>query len=311
MSSPTGNASNNTSANSRRTGIRRSSYASVLQGSTQSNPNPISISQQPTQSGFLSHLFSSSSTTQDPSQLSPSHHTQSRTLARDVPPSRPFSAMEAWERTLPPYSGLNTHLGDGAADPTTETRPSGFFVPTYLHASRHVERLQERERAKAIAQKDTRSTRSSNAGSLSTSASSMNLGKMVPSHRGMTHEIVERPFHHPDDILSALPTRWSATDKFPGLELEADALECKFAGSFKNVDDVAALRTDYSMPRECGMYYFEITVLQKGKDGYANHGLLVMTLLIYDQANWYWLFWPQSPFEQTTRLGARLLGISW
>lgn len=131
-----------------------------------------------------------------------------------------------------------------------------------------MERLRERHRTKSIAQKEGRSARSSNAGSLSTSTSGVNLHKMVPSHRGMTHEIIERPFNkgQQDADLPELPTRWSATDKFAGIEVASDGSEAKFNGSPKTMDEGAAVRADHPIPRECGIYYYEIDVLSKGKE---------------------------------------------
>lgn len=144
-----------------------------------------------------------------------------------------------------------------------------FFVPSYLRGARHVDRLEERYRARIAAQRDGRSTRPSNPGSLSTSASSMNLHKMVPSHRGMTHDIIERPFTYPEGTVAQLPSRWSATDKFPGLDILNNGLDVKFTGTSKTSDEAAAVRADYAIPRECCIFYFEVTVLGKGKEWYA------------------------------------------
>jgi len=84
----------------------------------------------------------------------------------------------------------------------------------------------------------------------------------------MTHEIVERTLVPIDDQLSPLPSRWSHTDKCGGLEiLGSDGLEIKFAGTPKPQDDAAAIKSDHPMPRECGIYYFEVTILGKGKEG--------------------------------------------
>ena len=40
-----------------------------------------------------------------------------------------------------------------------------------------------------------------------------------------------------------------------------------FNGEYKKLDDAAAsVRADHSVPRECGIYYYEATVIGKIKD---------------------------------------------
>lgn len=38
-----------------------------------------------------------------------------------------------------------------------------------------------------------------------------------------------------------------------------------------NEYDSAAARADHFMPRSCGVYYFEVTIMNKSREGYANH----------------------------------------
>lgn len=142
-----------------------------------------------------------------------------------------------------------------------------FFIPSYLKGSRHAERLEEAHRARLAAQRDAQSRHSSNAGSLSTSSSSVNLHKMVPSHRGMTHDIIERAPVYVEETVAPLPTKWNEADKFTGLEILADGTEVRFSGQSKTHDEAAAVRADHQMPRQCGIYYFEVTVVSKGKEG--------------------------------------------
>ncbi len=89
----------------------------------------------------------------------------------------------------------------------------------------------------------------------------------------MTHDIVERaPVYLDDAAMGAsppIPTRWSENDKFPGLDVLADGLEVRFSGVSKSGahDEAAAVRADHPMPRQCGIYYYEVTVVSKGKEG--------------------------------------------
>lgn len=142
-----------------------------------------------------------------------------------------------------------------------------FFVPSYLRGSKHAEKLHEAHKAKLAAQRDYRSTHSSNAGSLSTSSSSVNLHKMAPSHRGLTHDIIERAPAFADEPVASWPTRWNDGDKFLQMELDDAGRQAKFSGAQKTHDEAAAVRADFPMPRQCGIYYYEVTVMSKGKDG--------------------------------------------
>jgi hypothetical protein len=71
----------------------------------------------------------------------------------------------------------------------------------------------------------------------------------------------------PNPTPKKLPTCWSETDKWPGLELSARGTEVKFTGSTKTGDEAASIRSDHPIPKEVGIYYFEVTILSRGKDG--------------------------------------------
>lgn len=91
---------------------------------------------------------------------------------------------------------------------------------------------------------------------------------MAPSHRGMTYDIIE---HHPpreEDNLMPLPSKWNDADKCPELDLSHEALEVRYKGQGNKHDhEAAAVRADHPMPRQCGIYYFEVTVLAMPKEG--------------------------------------------
>lgn len=141
-----------------------------------------------------------------------------------------------------------------------------FFVPSYLRGSKHAERLHDIHKAKVAAQREHKSAPSSNAPSLSTSSSSVNLHKMAPSYRGLAHEIIERAPAFVDEP-APWPTKWNEADKFAQLDIEENGRQAKFSGSQKTHDEAAAVRADFPMPRQCGIYYYETTVVSKGRDG--------------------------------------------
>lgn len=145
---------------------------------------------------------------------------------------------------------------------------SGFFKPTYLRESKYMEKLEAAHKAKLAAQREAHSAHSSNPGSLSTSSSSVSLHKMAPSHRGMTYEIIEHQMLVDDESLTPLPSKWAEADKSAGLEIGADGLDVKYVGLTKLHDhEAASARADNPMPPQCGIYYFEVTIVSKGKEG--------------------------------------------
>ncbi|KAH8728438.1 hypothetical protein GQ44DRAFT_702302 [Phaeosphaeriaceae sp. PMI808] len=219
---------------------RRSSYAAVASGSNSSHIlNPIN---------------------QNPHNLG--HNRLSRSIDAD---GHQNSMPASWTRAgpLPSYSSQSGYW-QGLGGTAQDVPP--FFVPSYLRGSKHAEKLHEAHKAKLAAQREYKSTHSSNAGSLSTSSSSVNLLKTAPSYRGLTHDIIERTPVFVDEP-APWPTRWNEGDKFPQLELEDNGRQAKFTGTQKSHDDAASVRADFPMPRQCGIYYFETTVISKGKEG--------------------------------------------
>ena len=131
-----------------------------------------------------------------------------------------------------------------------------------------MERLEAAHKAKVAAQREASSAHSSAPGSLSTSSSSVSLHRMAPSHRGMTYEIVEHQPLADDDGLTPLPSRWAEADRYGGLEIAGDGLEVRYTGVSKiHEHEAAATRADHPMPPQCGIYYYEVTIVAKGKEG--------------------------------------------
>ncbi|ORY67939.1 concanavalin A-like lectin/glucanase domain-containing protein [Leucosporidium creatinivorum] len=70
-----------------------------------------------------------------------------------------------------------------------------------------------------------------------------------------------------------LPTCWDEGDKCNLIELSTDGLGVNFAGSAKYGDrDAAAVRTNRSVPVQAGVYYYEVTITDKGLSGYIGIG---------------------------------------
>lgn len=173
---------------------------------------------------------------------------------------------------LPPYS--RKYASFPRSDPffqnpgTFSDAASGSsFTPSYLRNSRYISRLDAAQRAKAASHRDVFSS-SHASNPLSTSSSQASLPRMAPSHRGMTYDIIERETPGDDDHLLPLPSRWNDSDKYSGLELTNGGLEVRYTGAVNKHDhEAAAVRADNPMPPQCGIYYFEITILSKPKEG--------------------------------------------
>ena len=237
---------------------RRSSYASVVAGGAGSSAGQTP----PARAGAFSHM-----------------------LPQNLPPPSTLGQLQDPTQEEPTSTSVPASWGKSTAVPAhwnqpSHERPYGasagtmFLRPSYLRGSRYMERLEATYREKLTAQRDTTTTGSGvGTTSLSTSSSSVSLHRMAPSHRGMTYEIVEsRPPAGEDDSVPPLPSKWAEVDRHGGLEvqLESGGQEIKY-GHAKSLDhEAAAARTDHPMPPECGIYYYEVEVMSKGKDGYGS-----------------------------------------
>ena len=256
---------------------RRSSYASVAAGAPSysatfgthdSVPPPLGpirgLSTNPAPSVHLPRINN-----EQPSRI-PQPISDSETQA-DATINMPSS----WSRganTMANYSSLR-HGSHGHGAGASKKGQDRFFIPSYLRGSRYMEKLEAVHEAKMMAQHTDPPPRSFNGGSLSTSSSSVSLQKMAPSHRGMTYDIVENQLQSEEVGPAPLPSKWEAKDKWGGLEIGPSEFDVTFVGAIQlSEQDAAAARTDHPMPPECGIYYYEATIVQKGKGGMIGVG---------------------------------------
>ncbi|GJJ13868.1 hypothetical protein Clacol_008125 [Clathrus columnatus] len=82
------------------------------------------------------------------------------------------------------------------------------------------------------------------------------------------------------DAFMRLPTRWSdGDDRYPSLSVSVDGRDLTFHGSMLSGDkDAAAARTNCCIPPACGVYYYEIKILNKGQKGHIGIGFGVRTV---------------------------------
>jgi hypothetical protein len=77
-----------------------------------------------------------------------------------------------------------------------------------------------------------------------------------------------------------LPRQWSTIHKCQTLNLTNGNLRVTYKGPGKNHKDAASVRTDYPIPAACGIYYYEIKIVSKGRDGYMGIGLSKADVLL-------------------------------
>ncbi|XP_039379508.1 ran-binding protein 9 isoform X3 [Mauremys reevesii] len=76
-----------------------------------------------------------------------------------------------------------------------------------------------------------------------------------------------------DEQETPLPRSWSPKDKFSYIGLSQNNLRVHYKGHGKTPKDAASVRATHPIPAACGIYYFEVKIVSKGRDGYMGIGL--------------------------------------
>jgi hypothetical protein len=253
---------------------RRSSYASVVAGAASGQSYPSAL-----RSGAFSHLLNQHiDSSFDPAYQSSSGHLRNDPRAYDMDFGANGSShgrSGSWTRggQLPSFSSAFGSLVNGYGYSGVGSNTDHFFIPSYLKGSKYVQKLEEAHKAKIAAHRDGHSAQSSQPGSLSTSASSANLhSKMAPSHRGIAYDVIEKAPLVEDESLPPLPSKWNTQDKHAGLEVLSEGQEVKFTGSKANQErdhEASAIRADHPMPPQCGIYYYEVTIISRKREEFV------------------------------------------
>jgi hypothetical protein len=87
--------------------------------------------------------------------------------------------------------------------------------------------------------------------------------------------LIERaPASEHTSTVPPLPTRWNKDDKFGALEVSANGLEVKYSAALRTTreqdHEMCGIRADHPMPSQAGIYYFEVSLLSKRRDEYAD-----------------------------------------
>lgn len=69
-----------------------------------------------------------------------------------------------------------------------------------------------------------------------------------------------------------LPSKLNENDCAPNIEVVSDGMEAIFkAAGFGDDRDASSVRADYPIPKSCGIYYFEVTIISVGVKGFELH----------------------------------------
>ncbi|CAH0549996.1 unnamed protein product [Brassicogethes aeneus] len=70
-----------------------------------------------------------------------------------------------------------------------------------------------------------------------------------------------------------LPRSWSPKEKYSYIGLSLNNLRVHYRGHGKTHRDAASVQATHPIPAGCGLYYFEVKIVSKGRDGYMGIGL--------------------------------------
>jgi hypothetical protein len=62
-----------------------------------------------------------------------------------------------------------------------------------------------------------------------------------------------------------LPRCWSTKDKFNFIGLSQNNLRVQYKGNGKSHKEASSVRATHPIPASCGIYYFEVKIVSKGK----------------------------------------------
>ena len=263
------------------TSQRRSSYASVASGAA-------ALSRTSRPSAFY-HLLNPSSDSETYNNL----YSTSRNSRFDMGMAQGRNGTSgedsmlntAWQPRLgtglPWYSrAFDHHMSkeplfpgtpeDGFGSVLANSLNQTFLSPSYLRGFVYLQRLEAAHKAKLAAEREgLAAAKAQVGGGLANNGNGHAPTAKLPSgsHRGVQFEIVEKTTSLDEDSnISPLPTRWNREDKDPSLEVLGDGFEVKHTGRSSSEHEACAIRADHHMPTLCGVYYFEVIILNKKRE---------------------------------------------
>ncbi|KAH9409776.1 Ran-binding protein 10 [Tyrophagus putrescentiae] len=91
---------------------------------------------------------------------------------------------------------------------------------------------------------------------------------------------------YPYTDVDLLPKNWSSKDKANFIILSEDGLKVHYKGVGKTHKDAAAVRATHPIPSSCLLYYYEVRIVSKGRDGYMGIGLAAQNVDMHRLPGW-------------------------
>lgn len=89
-----------------------------------------------------------------------------------------------------------------------------------------------------------------------------------------------------DPSLYPLPVAMSAEDRSNRLDLAEEGRVVKYTGPGRNDSDAAAVRSNIPLPPQVGIYFYEVTVTSKGREGYISVGFAIKSSSLSRLCGW-------------------------
>jgi len=158
---------------------------------------------------------------------------------------------------------------DGFSSLLPSPSSSTFLSPSYLRGSVYLQKLQDAHKARVAAEREGHAAKAQSVTGLASGANAHPQASKLPagSHRGVQFEVVEKtPTVEDDATVSLLPSRWNKDDKDHALDVLGDGYEVKHIGRSSGDHEACAIRADHYMPALCGVYYFEVLIMNRKRE---------------------------------------------
>ncbi|KAI8388558.1 uncharacterized protein BYT42DRAFT_560507 [Radiomyces spectabilis] len=88
-----------------------------------------------------------------------------------------------------------------------------------------------------------------------------------------------------------LPTAWSTNDKGSLVDISEEGLLLAYKGILEEDLDISAVRANFPMRAQCGVYYYEVEVVSKGTDGHIGIGFCLASSSLDRLPGWEDFSW--------------------
>ncbi|XP_060520448.1 ran-binding protein 9 isoform X2 [Cylas formicarius] len=88
-----------------------------------------------------------------------------------------------------------------------------------------------------------------------------------------TMDRLKRLYPAVNESKTPLPRAWSPKEKYGYIGLSQGNLRVHYKGHGNSHRDAASIQAPHPIPAACGLYYFEVKIVSKGRDGYMGIGL--------------------------------------